>query len=72
MSNRVSPKFNDLVRMAYDAQEEFDQWDDGWGGETSEHALEHYSRAWSEANLALIQYVVENYLELVAEQSEDA
>lgn len=62
----VLPNFNDLVREAFDAQEEFDMHDSDW----SDIPLERVIKEWREANHKLIQFVIENALELIAENEE--
>jgi hypothetical protein len=64
----------DLVREAYDAQEAFDQWDNGQtvggfvvGGRRTarEVALDVVIQEMDEANLTLVMYIAENHEKII-------
>jgi hypothetical protein len=75
------PDFNMLVRDAFDAQDAFDQWDDGKtigdffvaGQRTMREVdLDTVTREWDEANRKLIEYVLEHGEKLLEMKRVDA
>jgi hypothetical protein len=74
---RGLPEFNDLVRQAMDAQEAFDNWDEGatWHPSWQKLAprvctLDEVVKEWHDANEKLIQFVLDHGEQLLRENRE--
>lgn len=66
---RKTPEFNDLVRVAYDAQEEFDNFDPRTPEDQKE--LRRICADWTYANRDLVKYVLTHGQELLKEMTYD-